>query len=152
MLKRFSNFVVNNRLLIVILTVGCILLSLVSMTRLKVNYDLYSYLPPDLNSVQGQKILTDQFGLSDKIFLIIPQKPAAQIEQILGKVRKINGVSETFWYSDLEDIKVPVDFATRATIEKFLTGNETVVQVTVNSKAKPMIEFDKEIREAEGED
>lgn len=152
MLKKFSNFVVNNRLLIVILTVGCVLLSLASMTRLKVNYDLYSYLPSDLNSVQGQKILTDQFGLSDKIFLIIPQKPAAQIEQILEKVRRINGVTETFWYSDLEDIKVPVDFATRSTIEKFLTGNETVVQVTVNSKAKPMIEFDREIREAAGED
>ncbi|MBP7733146.1 MAG: MMPL family transporter [Caldisericia bacterium] len=152
MLKRFSNFVVNNRLLIVILTVGCILLSLVSMTRLKVNYDLYSYLPPNLNSVKGQKLLTDQFGLSDKIFLILPQLPAAQIEQILENVRKINGVTETFWYSDLEDIKVPVDFATKSAIEKFLTGDETVVQVTVNSKAKPMAEFDQEIRDAAGEE
>lgn len=152
MLKKFSNFVVNNRLLIVILTVGFILLSLVSMTRLKVNYDLYSYLPPNLNSVKGQKLLTDQFGLSDKIFLILPQQPAAQVEQILEKVRKINGITETFWYSDLEDIKVPVDFATKSAIEKFLTGDETVVQVTVNSKAKPMAEFDKEIREAAGEE
>lgn len=152
MLKKFSNFVVNNRLLIIILTVGFIMLSLVSMTRLKVNYDLYSYLPPNLNSVKGQKLLTDQFGLSDKIFLILPQQPAAQIEKILEKVRKINGVTETFWYSDLEDIKVPVDFATKSAIEKFLTGNETVVQVTVNSKAKPMAEFDKEIREAAGEE
>lgn len=151
MLRKFSNFVVGNRLLIVILTVGCILLSLVSMTRLKVNYDLFSYLPSNLNSVKGQKILTDQFGLSDKIFLILPQKPAAEIEQILERVREINGVTETFWYSDLEDIKVPVDFATKSTIEKFLTGDETIVQVTVNSKAKPMVEFDKEIREAAGE-
>lgn len=152
MLRRFSEIVVNNRLLIVILMVGCILLSLASMTRLKVNYDLYSYLPNNLNSVKGQKILTDQFGLSDKIFLILPQKPAAEIEKILESVKKINGVTETFWYSDLEDTKVPVDFATKSAIEKFLQGDETVVQVTVNSKARPMIEFDREIRKAAGEE
>lgn len=151
MLKKFSQFIVSNRLLIVILMVGGILLSLVSMTRLKVNYDLYSYLPSNLNSVKGQRLLTDQFGLSDKIFLILPQKPAAQIEEILDRVKKINGVTETFWYSDLEDIKIPSGFASKSTIDKFLTGDETVVQVTVNSRAKPMAEFDREIREAAGD-
>jgi predicted RND superfamily exporter protein len=152
MLKKFGEFIVSNKLLVVILTIAGILLSLVAMTRLKVNYDLYSYLPAGLKSVEGQKILGEEFGLSDNIFLIIPQKPADQIEEIIEKVRKIPGVTETFWYHDLEDVKIPRDFASKQAIEKFLEGDETIIQVTVNSVVKPIMQLDGEVRDAAGKD
>ena len=152
MLKKIANFIVTNRLLVIILTIAAILLSLFSMTRLKVNYDLYSYLPNGLNSVTGQKILTEEFGLSDKVFLILPQQPPNKTKEIIDKVSKINGVTETFWYNDLEDVRIPIEFASKSSIDKFLTGNETVVQVSVNTAIKPIMDFDSEIREVAGKD
>lgn len=151
MLEKFSALVVKNRLFIVIVTVAGLLLSLVAMTRLKVNYDLYSYLPKGLNSVEGQRILTEEFGISDKVFLILPQKPPEQIKEIIARVQKIEGVTETFWYSDLEDVKVPQDFASKSAIDMFLTGKETVVQVTVNTKLKPIMTYDEEVRKTAGD-
>lgn len=151
MLEKFSALVVKNRLFIVIVTVAGLLLSLVAMTRLKVNYDLYSYLPQGLNSVEGQRILTEEFGISDKVFLILPQKPPEQIKQIIARIQKIEGVTETFWYSDLEDVKVPKDFASKSAIDMFLTGKETVVQVTVNTKLKPIMTYDEEVRKTAGD-
>lgn len=151
MLEKFSSLVVKNRLFIVLVTVAGLLLSLVAMTRLKVNYDLYSYLPTGLNSVEGQRILTEEFGLSDKVFLILPQKPPDQIKEIIARIQKIEGVTETFWYSDLEDVKVPRDFASKTAIDMFLTGKETIVQVTVNTKLKPIMTYDEEIRKTAGQ-
>ncbi len=151
MLEKFSALVVKNRLFIVIVTVAGLLLSLVAMTRLKVNYDLYSYLPTGLNSIEGQRILTEEFGLSDKVFLILPQKPPDQVKEIIARIQKIEGVTETFWYSDLEDVKVPKDFASKSAIDMFLTGKETIVQVTVNTKLKPIMTYDEEIRNSAGQ-
>lgn len=151
MLEKFSALVVKNRLFIVIVTVAGLLLSLVAMTRLKVNYDLYSYLPKGLNSVEGQRILTEEFGISDKVFLILPQRPPEQIKEIIARIQKIEGVTETFWYSDLEDVKVPKDFASKTAIDMFLTGKETVVQVTVNTKLKPIMTYDEEVRKTAGD-
>jgi len=131
MLDRIARFIVSNRLLIAILGFAILLLAFIGMGRLKINYNMYSYLPQNLNSVRGQKMLLEDFGVSETLYVVVSNKTISEVNEILDRIKALPDVSETFWYSDLEDVKVPIDFAAKEAKEKFISDDDTLIQVTL---------------------
>jgi hypothetical protein len=129
MLEKIGYWIVKNKIGIIILFIGLLLLAFYGMSDLKINYDMYSYLPQHLQSVQGQKTLKSEFGLSDSVYVIVSNKTISETNKILEKIKSLPDVKETFWYSDLEDVKIPKEFASEIAKDKFIAGKDTLIQV-----------------------
>ena len=131
MLEKTGTWIVKNRIGIAISFLGILLLSAIGIGKLSINYDFYSYLPQDINSVIGQKILQEDFGFSDNIYVVLSGKTVSETKEIIDRLNKMPDVAETFWYSDLEDVKIPEDFASKEARDQFLSGEDTLIQITL---------------------
>jgi len=131
MLEKIGTWIVKNRIGVAISCLGILLLSAIGIGKLSINYDFYSYLPQDINSVIGQKILQEDFGFSDNIYVVLSGKTVSETKEIIDRLNKMPDVAETFWYSDLEDVKIPEDFASKEARDQFLSGEDTLIQITL---------------------
>jgi len=131
--NKIANFIIDNRAFVLIAMVGILLFSLVGMGLLSVNFDFYSYLPQDLPSLKGQKILQDEFKSSTSIYLIVTGKTPVEVQQMIEGIESMPEVDETFWYSDLEDVYIPTEFASKEVRENFFSGDDTIVQVRLST-------------------
>ncbi len=68
---KFSNAVVKHRVLILIIAVVLMIPSIIGMANTRINYDMLNYLPSDMETVQGQTELLEDFGKGAFSFLVI---------------------------------------------------------------------------------
>ena len=61
-MKRFSRWIVNARIPILILAIVLMIPSAIGYFKTRINYDILTYLPSDIETMEGQDILEDEFG------------------------------------------------------------------------------------------
>ena len=94
-MKKISSIVVNHYILILILNLICIIPAYIGMINTKINYDILVYLPDKIDTIKGEKILTDDFGLGAYAFVMIDSKNNNKILNIEKNIKKIKGVDKT---------------------------------------------------------
>ena len=95
----------------IILCIAVILLipSGIGYINTRVNYDVLSYLPKTLETVDGQDILVDEFGMGAFSMVIVEDMPMKDIVALEQKLEKVEHVSDVLWYDDALDISVPTE-------------------------------------------
>lgn len=76
----------------------------------RINYDILSYLPSDIETMKGQEILLEEFGtgaFSVAVIKDMPQKDIASLEQ---KIRETAHVKDVIWYGSVADLTLPMEF------------------------------------------
>ena len=107
MIKKIAHFIAYHPK--IILTVATLLLipCIFGYIGTDINYDIMSYLPDDLDSVQGEVILDKVFGNSANAFLVIEDMPSKDVAEVKQKVSQIDGVKSVTWIDSFVDISVP---------------------------------------------
>ena len=59
---KFSRFIVKYRIAILLLALILLVPSLIGFINTRINYDMLTYLPQDMDTVKGQDILLNEFG------------------------------------------------------------------------------------------
>lgn len=113
----------------IILLIAVILLvpSAIGYVTTRVNYDVLSYLPDTLETVDGQDILVDEFGMGAFSMVIaedMTMKEAADLEK---QIEGIDHVTDVLWYDDFLDISVPVEMMPEDLQKAFFNGNATMM-------------------------
>ncbi len=113
----------------IILLAAVILLvpSAIGYVTTRVNYDVLSYLPATLESVEGQDILVDEFGMGAFSMVIaegMTMKEAADLEK---QIEGINHVTDVLWYDDFLDISVPTEMMPKKLQDAFFNGDATMM-------------------------
>ena len=68
---KFGKGVVKHRILILILAFLLLIPSGIGFMKTRVNYDILSYLPKDIETMKGQDILLDEFGTGAFSFVVV---------------------------------------------------------------------------------
>ena len=76
----------------------------------KINYDMLSYVPSDLDSVKGFTVLTDDFKLGNTAQVMIVGSSESDVKRITDQVADIDGIEAVSWVDDVGDINVPREF------------------------------------------
>lgn len=113
----------------IILLAAVILLvpSAIGYVTTRVNYDVLSYLPATLETVEGQDILVDEFGMGAFSMVIaegMTMKEAADLEK---QIEGINHVTDVLWYDDFLDISVPTEMMPKKLQDAFFNGDATMM-------------------------
>ena len=107
MMIKLSKAIVKHRSLILIIAAVLIIPSVIGMAGTRINYDMLSYLPDDIETIEGQDILLKDFGKGAFSFVIVDGMEDKDISKLRGKLEKIDNVDSVIWYDSLMDISVP---------------------------------------------
>lgn len=105
-MKKIAHFVVKFRKLILVIAVALLIPSLFGAAATKINYDILTYLPSDLDSMVGETYLEDDFHLASTAIITVEDMPTAQLMDLKQRISEVNGVRKTFWISDVLDESV----------------------------------------------
>ena len=107
-MERVARFVVKRRGFV--LAVACVLLVLSAFGYIntRINYDILSYLPEELESMEGERYLDEDFNLASTAMITVEgDMPTAQLLKLKDDVESVDGVTSCFWISDVVDVTVP---------------------------------------------
>ena len=114
----------------VIILMTCILLfipSVFGMAATKINYDLLSYLPERLETVKGQDILVDEYGMGAFSMVVVEDMELKDVQKLEDEISKIEHVKDVLWYDDVADISLPVDMLPKDLRTAFFNGDATMM-------------------------
>ncbi len=75
----------------------------------KVNYDILSYLPDELESVQGEQVLDETFNTAGISIVITENMQSKQTLALKNEILNVSGVSSVIWVDTIADIGIPAD-------------------------------------------
>lgn len=104
---KFGKGVVKCRIPILILAVLLLIPSGIGYLNTRVNYDILSYLPGEIETMEGQNILLEEFETGAFSFVVVEKMPDKELEQLVSKVKDIPHVKRVIWYGSLGDYSVP---------------------------------------------
>ena len=126
-MKKIGKAIAKGRFLIFILALALLVPSAIGYLNTRVNYDILSYLPESLETVSGQDIMVDEFGMGAFSMVIVEgmdNKDAAALE---ADLETINHVKEVLWYDDMLDLSVPVSMIPDSIRNAFFQGDATMM-------------------------
>ena len=126
---RLAKSVVKHRILILILTVILMIPSVIGMINTRVNYDMLTYLPSDMETVIGQNELLKDFDKGAFTFLIFEDMPNKDVAKLKEKIEAIDHVDTVLWYDSLADLSIPMELLPDAVYKEFNSGHSTMMAV-----------------------
>lgn len=85
---RFAKAVVKHRIPILILTLVLLIPSVLGMTHTRINYDMLTYLPEDMDTVIGQNELMEDFDKGAFAFLIVEDMPNKDVAALKEQIER----------------------------------------------------------------
>lgn len=121
--------IVKNRILI--LTIGILLLipSVFGYLKTRVNYDILSYLPENIDTMEGQNILLDEFHKGGFAMEVIKGMDTKDVSDIKKKIEEVDGVADVIWYDTIADTSVPMEIVPEEYRQYFLTDDATLMAI-----------------------
>lgn len=124
---KFGKFITKHKLFILILGVLLIIPSMIGMVKTRVNYDVLSYLPDSLETVSGQDIMVDEFGMGAFSMVIVENMDNKDVVALKEKLEKVDHVEKIIWYDSVADISLPTDMLPNELKEALFNGDATMM-------------------------
>ena len=129
-MKKFFNFIAYHSKLVLIISLILLIPALYGFISTRINYDILVYLPKNIETIKGQKILTEDFGIGSYAFVMTNDRSQKNILKLENKIKKIKGVNEVASVVDVLDTTIPHEMLPDEIGDKVYKGNETVILVT----------------------
>lgn len=104
---KFGKKVVKYRVLILIIGVLLLIPSALGYLNTRVNYDVLTYLPEDIETMVGQDILVNDFGTGAFSMFIVDGMEDKDVSKLKAKIEEVDHVERVLWYDSLADISIP---------------------------------------------
>lgn len=121
--------IVKFRVPILILSIILLIPAVWGYVNTRINYDVLTYLPEDIETMQGQEIMTNDFGIGAFSMLMVDGMEDKEIVKLKEKVEKVDGVENVLWYDSLVDISVPQSVLPSKLYDEYNTEDGTMMAV-----------------------
>ena len=121
--------IVKFRVPILILSIILLIPAVWGYVNTRINYDVLTYLPEDIETMQGQEIMTNDFGIGAFSMLMVDGMEDKEIVKLKEMVEKVDGVENVLWYDSLADISVPQSVLPSKLYDEYNTEDGTMMAV-----------------------
>lgn len=104
---KFGKGVVRSRILILILAFALLIPAGISFINTRINFDILSYLPGQIETMKGQDIMVDEFGTGALSFIVIEDMDDQDIKVLADDIKDLEGVKDVIWYGTIADSSLP---------------------------------------------
>ncbi|HRU98601.1 MAG TPA: efflux RND transporter permease subunit [Ruminococcus sp.] len=126
---KFGEFIARHRALILVIGILLLFPAAIGYINTRVNYDILSYLPEDIETMQGQEILKEEFGQGGFSFVMTEGMTEKEIADTADKISKVDHVSDVVCYEKLTDLNVPKEILPQKVYDFFNKGDNTLMAV-----------------------
>ena len=103
----FGKGVVKLRIPILIVSIILLFPAALGYFHTRVNYDILTYLPKEIDTMKGQDILLDEFGTGAFSMCVVEGMEDQDISKMRKNMAKVEHVNKILWYDSLADLSIP---------------------------------------------
>ena len=107
--RGFGAWITRHRKSILVVATLLLIPAYFGMISTGINYEMLSYLPDDLESVQGNEIMAEEFGSAANAMLVIDDYNESDVIKLKKSILDVDSVEEVFWVDDITDMKIPIE-------------------------------------------
>lgn len=126
-MNHFGKFITRHKFIILIFGLLLIIPSVIGMSMTRVNYDLLSYLPKSLETVEGQDIMVDEFGMGAFSMVVVEDMENKDVAKLKEKLADVEHVEKIIWYDSVADLTLPVEMLPNDIREALFHENATMM-------------------------
>ena len=127
MLEKIAHRLTRKPKLVALIAVLMLIPSLIGYVSTRVNYDILTYLPQDLESAQGMNLLEEPFHMAATSMLIVEDMPAGYTNELINEIKNVPGVSNAVWLSNLVGVQIPTSMIPENFRDIFFSGDATMM-------------------------
>ena len=124
---KFGKWIAKHKVLIVIISMLLLIPSFLGMAATRVNYDILSYLPDSLETVEGQDIMVDEFGMGAFSMVVVEDMDLKDVAALKEKFQNVEHVKDVLWYDSVADLSIPVSMIPEKFKDGFFNGDATMM-------------------------
>ena len=128
-MEKFGRKVVALRIPILLLGLALLVPSFFGYVSTRVNYDILSYLPKDIETMVGQDILVDEFGTGAFSMFVVEGMGPRDVQKLKREVEQVEHVAKVLWYDSVMDISVPMELMPDELYEAFNSKDATMMAI-----------------------
>ncbi len=129
-MEKFSEFLCKKKVFILVVASILLLLSFVGMIKTKINYDILIYLPEDIETMKGQKILTNDFDMGSFATVITYDMSHKDMLKLESEIKEIDTVEKVVSLADVTGTTIPLEFLPKDVLSKVKQGDKELMLVT----------------------
>ncbi len=116
----------------IILAIALLLLipALIGMKATKINYDILVYLPSDVETIQGENILSNDFNMGAFSVIILEDMQTKDILKLEDKIKEVPNVEKVISIADVIGTSIPTEMLPDKLKDKIYKDNSTIMLVT----------------------
>lgn len=130
---KFAKGVVKYRVAILIVAVVLLIPALYFMMHTRVNYDMLTYLPSDMETVIGQDRLKEEFGKGAFSFMIVEGMDTPEVVSLKEEIQKVEHVDTVLWYDSVLDPSIPMELLPDRIYQAFNQEDSTLMAIFFDS-------------------
>ena len=127
MLEKIAHRLTRKPKLVALIAVLMLIPSLIGYVSTRVNYDILTYLPQDLESAQGMNLLEEPFHMAATSMLIVEDMPAGYTNELINEIKNVPGVSNAVWLSNMVGVQIPTSMIPENFRDIFFSGDATMM-------------------------
>lgn len=126
---KFGKWIAKHRIIILVISVLLLIPSGIFMATTRINYDILSYLPKDIETMKGQDILMEDFGKGGFSMVMVEGMTDKEVVETKKKIEAIDHVADVVWYDTIADISLPKEVLPENLYDFFNSENSTLMVV-----------------------
>ena len=124
---KVGKWIAKHKILIILIGILLLIPSCIGMAATRINYDVLSYLPDTLETVKGQDIMVDQFGMGAFSMIVVEDMELKDVAALKEEIENVDHVKKVLWYDSVLDLSVPVEMLPKDLREAFFKGDATMM-------------------------
>ena len=124
---KVGKWIAKHKVLIVLIGLVFLVPSVLGIAATRVNYDILSYLPESLETVKGQDVMVDEFGMGAFSMVVVENMDMKDVAALKAQFEDIDHVEDVLWYDSVADLSFPVDMLPSKIKDVFFKGNATMM-------------------------
>lgn len=129
-MQKFGEFICKHRKLILIIAILLIIPAIIGMKATRINYDILVYLPEDIETIKGEKILSDEFNMGAFSMVILEDMKPKDIISLEDKIRELDNVAKVVSANDIIGTSIPKEMLPEEITDKVYKEKSTIMLVT----------------------
>lgn len=152
-MKKFGEWVVKHKVVIFIVSLLLLIPSAMGYINTRINYDILSYLPDNIETMEGQDILEKEFGTGAFSMVVVDGMPYKDVAALKEKMENVEHVKSVIWYDSVADLSVPVELLPDELSDVFNHEDATLMAVLFDTtmSADETMDAIEELRNVTGE-
>ena len=129
-MEKFGQFICKHKVAILIISLLLLIPSIIGYKATRVNYDILVYLPDNIETIEGEKILADDFDMGAFSVVILENMQSKDIIELEKQFREVGNVEKVVGLTDIIGTDVPLEMLPDEVKDKLYKDNTTPVLVT----------------------